>query len=90
MLIIMKDWYVEEFSKPRLNLEAPRSGDVLEVDPAIDRRDQLDGSDDLIDILGIETNWPCVDVSKTLEERCLSLHHRERCFRAEIAKTKYS
>ena len=41
VLVVVEDRDVEQLAQPRLDLEAPRRGDVLQVDAAVGRRDRL-------------------------------------------------
>ena len=41
VLVVVEHRDVEQLAQPALDLEAPRRGDVLEVDAAEDRRDDL-------------------------------------------------
>ena len=72
-----------------LDLEAARRGDVLEVDAAEDRRDELHGAHDLVDVLGVEADRPGVDVGEPLEQRRLALHDRQRGGRADVAEPEH-
>ena len=69
VLVVVEDRDVELLAQPRLDLEAARRGDVLEVDAAEAGGDQLDGAHDLVDVLGVEADRPGVDVGEPLEQR---------------------
>ena len=95
-LIIMEDGNIEHRLETILDLEAGGSGDVLEVDAAIHRRQRRDGVYDalrigLAGILAIDAatgqrHGPGVDIAEGLEEHRLALHHRHAGQRAQIAE----
>ena len=64
-------------------------GDVLEVDPAEGRGDELDGLDDLRGIVGVEADRKGVDLRELLEEHRLALHHRHRRLGADVAESEH-
>jgi hypothetical protein len=78
VLVVVEHGDVQRLAQPLLDLEALRCGDVLEVDPAVDRGDRLDDPHDLVDVLGVEAHRPCVDPREVLEQGGLALHHRQR------------
>ena len=73
----------------RLDLEAARRGDVLEVDAAEAGRDHLDRADDLVGVLAGQADRPGVDVGEPLEQRGLALHHRHRGAGADVAEAEH-
>ncbi len=72
-----------------LDLEAARRRDVLEVDPAERRRDQLDRAHDLIGVRRVEADREGVDVGELLEQAALALHHRHRRERPDVAEPEH-
>ena len=70
----------------RLDLEAARRGDVLEVDAPETGCDDLHGAHDLVDVLRVQADRPGVDAGEALEQRRLALHHRQRGARADVAE----
>ncbi len=85
MLIVVHHRNIERFDETLFDLEAARRADVLEVDSAENRSDAHDRFDDLIDVLGVETNRKRVDVGELLEKHRLSFHHRQRSERSDVA-----
>ena len=89
VLVVVEDRDVEQLAQPRLDLEAARRGDVLEVDAAVGRGEDLDGPDDLLGVLGVQAHRPRVDPGEPLEQRRLALHHRHRGGGAEVAQAEH-
>ena len=89
VLVVVEDRDVEAGAQPALDLEAARCRDVLEVDAREHRGDQLDGPDDLVDVLGVEADRERVDAGEPLEQRRLALHHRQRGHRTEVAQPEH-
>ena len=65
VLVVVEHGDVEQLTQPRLDLEAARRRDVLEVDAGEHRSDHLDGTHDLVDVLGVEAQRPGVDARRT-------------------------
>ena len=89
MLVVVEDRDVQQLAQPALDLEAARGGDVLQVDPAVQRRDAADDLDDLVGVLGVQADRPGVDPGELLEQRGLALHHRQRGGRADVAQPEH-
>ena len=89
VLVVVEHRDVEQLAQPRLDLEAARRGDVLQVDPAVGRGEDLDRPDDLLGVLGVQADRPRVDAGEPLEQRRLALHHRHRGRRAEVAQPEH-
>ena len=89
VLVVVEDRDVELVAQPALDLEAARRGDVLEVDPAVDRGERLDDGDDLLGVLGVQADRPGVDAGELLEQRGLALHHRQGRGRADVAEPEH-
>ena len=89
VLVVVEDRDVEQLAQPRLDLEAARGRDVLEVDAAVGRGEDLDGADDLLGVLGVQAHRPGVHPGEALEQRRLALHHRHRGGRAEVAEAEH-
>ena len=89
VLVVVEDRDVEHLAQPGLDLEAARRGDVLQVDAAVGRGEDLDGPDDLLGVLGVQAHRPGVDAREPLEQRRLALHHRHRGGRAEVAQPEH-
>ena len=75
--------------QPLLDLEALRRLDVLEVDAAEGRLEQLDGADELLGIVGGDLDVEDVDVGEALEEDALALHHRLAGERPDVAQAEH-
>ena len=82
----MHYWDSQSFAKATLYFKAARSGDVFKIDATKARRDELHRAYDFINIIGVQSDWPGINVSEALEERSLAFHHRHRSFRSKIAK----
>ena len=82
----MEDGNVQFLPEPLLDLEAPGRSDVLEVDAAEDRRHELHGLDDLVHVLGAQTDRKGIDAGKLLEEHRLAFHHRQGRLRPDVAE----
>jgi hypothetical protein len=75
VLVVVEDRDVELRPKATLDLEAPRGGDVLEVDAFEVRSHRPDEGDDLVDVLGVKAQWEGIDAGELLEQHRLALHH---------------
>ncbi len=89
MLVVVEDRDVELVLQPLLDLKAARRGDVLEVDPAERRRDQLDRSHDLIGVLGVQADRERVDARELLEQAALPSITGIAAARADVAETEH-
>src|ERR687893_1976458 len=89
VLVVVEDGYVQVLLQALLDLEAPRGGDVLQVDPAEARRQVLDGLDYLLGVLGVQADRERVDVRELLEERRLALHHGHRGPRSYVPEPEH-
>ena len=89
VLVVVEDRDVEQLAQPCLDLEAAGRGDVLQVDAAVHRGEDLHRPDDLLGVLGVQADGPGVDAGEPLEQRGLALHHRQRGRRAEVAEAEH-
>ena len=89
VLVVVEHGDVEQFPQAGLDLEAPWRRNVLEVDPREDRRDAPDDLDDLIGVLGVQTDGESVDVGEPLEQCGLTLHHGQRSQRSQVAEPEH-
>ena len=89
VLIVVEDGDVEALDQAPLDLEALGRADVLEVDPAEGRRDQLDHAHDLVHVLAVDLDVEDVDVGEALEEDRLALHHGLGGAGAEVAEAEH-
>ena len=84
----MEDGDVEPLLQPTLDLEAAGRGDVLEVDPAVGRRDPGDGVDELVDGPGLHAQRDRVDTTEPLEQHGFSFHDRHRGQGSDVAEAE--
>ncbi len=89
MLVVVEDRDVEGLDEARLDLEALGRPDVLEVDAAEGRRDQLAELDDLFGVVARDLDVEDVDVGEALEEDALAFHHRLAGERADVAEPEH-
>jgi hypothetical protein len=87
-LVVVEDGDVDLAAEPVLDLEAARGGDVLEVDAAEARRDQLHRLDDLVGVVGVERDREGIDLRELLEQHRLALHDRHRRLGADVAEAE--
>jgi hypothetical protein len=71
--------------KPLFDLEALRSADVFEVDPAEGRFQCLDDPHHIVRVGGVELDVEHVDVGKPLEQQRFALHQRLAGERPDVA-----
>ncbi|GGI75723.1 hypothetical protein GCM10007973_10820 [Polymorphobacter multimanifer] len=88
MLVIVEDRDVHPLLERGLDDEALGRLDILEVDAAEARLHDLDGGDELVDILGRELQIDRIDIGEALEKHRLALHHRLRRQCAEVAEAE--
>ena len=86
VLVVVEDRDVEQLAQALLDDEAFRRLDVLEIDAAAARAQQLDAVDELVRVLGRDLEVDRVDVGEALEQHRLAFHHRLGGERAEIAE----
>ena len=89
VLVVVEDRDVELLAQPRLDLEAARRRDVLEVDAAEGGGDQLHGLDDLVGVLGVEADREGIHTGQLLEEHGLAFHHRHGRFGTDVAQAEH-
>ena len=89
MLIIVEDRDIEFLTEPSFDLEASRGADVLQVDAAEGRRQTFYRADDLLAVLGVQTDRKSVDVRKFLEQDGLALHDRHGGLRPDVAQAEH-
>ena len=89
MLVVVHERDVQLLAQPRLDLEALRSLDVLEVDAPEGRGDGLHRADELLGVGGVDLDVEGVDPRVGLEEHALALHDRFGGQRADIAQAQY-
>lgn len=89
VLVIVHDGDVERGLDPVLDLEAPRRGDVFEVDRPEGRGDPHDRVDDLVDVVAVDDDGDRVEPGEALEQGALALHHRQGRARADVAEAEH-
>ena len=89
VLVVVKDGDVHLGLEAALDLEALGGLDVLEVDAAEGRLEELDGADELFRILGCDLDVEDVDAGETLEEDSLALHDRLSGQRPDVAQSEH-
>jgi hypothetical protein len=89
VLVVVEHRDVELGLQPRLDLEATRRRDVLQVDAAEAGRDRLDGGHDLVHVGGVQADREGVDAGELLEQHRLTLHHRHCGPRADVAQAQH-
>ena len=89
MLVIVHHRDVQLLHQPALDLEALRSGDVLQVDSTEGGRDSLHRLDERVNILCIELDVEHIDVGERLEQQSLPLHHRLAGQRPDVPEAEH-
>ena len=89
LLVVMPDRNVQLPAKGVEDSKALGLGDVLEVDPAEARLEQLDGPHNLVRVLGSEAEGNRIDPTQVLEQQGLALHHRQGGLRPDVTETEY-
>src|SRR5262249_29125945 len=89
VLIVVEDRDVQLLAQALLDVEAARRGDVLEVDAAEGRRDELHRLHDLVHVLGRQTHGEGVDPRELLEQHRLAFHHRQRRLGTDVAQAQH-
>jgi len=89
MLVVMEDGNLHLLAKRRLDDEALRRLDVLEVDPPERGLEGEDDVDELLRILLGDLDVEHVDVGELLEEDPLALHDRLARQRSDVAQPKH-
>ena len=85
----MEDRNIQFLFQPLFDLKAFGRSDVLQVDAAEYRCDPTDCFDDLLGILGVQTDRESIHISEPLEQQRFSLHNRHGCLSADIAQSQY-
>ena len=88
MLVVVEDGNVALFLQLPLDLKAPGSGDVLQIDAAEGAAHQIHGVDELIHIVGLDAQGEGVHVGKGLEQGALALHNGHTGLGADVAQTQ--
>jgi hypothetical protein len=88
VLIVVEDGDVGGLLETAFDLEASRGGDILEVDSAEGRRQELHGPHDLVRVLRVQADGEGIHPCEGLEEHALALHHGHGGFCADVAQTE--
>jgi hypothetical protein len=89
VLVVVHDRAVQRLDQLRLQLEAARRGDVLEVHRTERRPQPHQRLDDLVHVGRVEHQRDRVQPAEGLEQRGLALHHREGRGRADVTETQH-
>ena len=89
VLVVVEHGDVELLAQARLDVEALRRLDILEVDAAERRRHELDRAHDLVHVLRVEADGDGVDAGEALEENRFALHDGQACARANVAEAEH-
>ena len=76
VLVVVEHRNVHPLLQRLLDDEAVGRGDVLEVDAAEARLEQLDALDEALAIFGVDLDVDRIDVGEALEQHRLAFHHR--------------
>ncbi len=79
---------VHAFAQGLFDDEAFGGLDVLQIDAAKGRLEQLDAFDEALHVLGLHLDVDRIDVGEAFEQHRLALHHRLGGERAEIAEAE--
>src|SRR5262249_29217084 len=89
VLVVAEDGDLEVALQAFLDLEAPRRRDVLQVDAPEHRRDGLHDGDDLVHVLGRQTEREGVDPGELLEDERLALHDGLGAVGPDVAEAEH-
>ncbi len=88
VLVVVEDRNLHRLPERLLDVETVRGANVLEVDAADRRLEQLAELDHVVGILGPDLEIEHIEIGELLEEICLSLHHRLSRQRADVAQSQ--
>ena len=89
MLISMKDRDIRRARQPLFNREAARGGNVFETDRAERGDQQRDTGDDLVGILGVQTDGKGVHSGKGFQQHRVPFHDGHGGVRASVAEIQH-
>ena len=89
VLVIVKDRDVHQLLQLPLDFEASRSCDILKIDPAKARCQQLDRTHDFCRVFGIQADRHSIYVGEGLEEQSLAFHYRQSGGGTDVAQAKH-
>ena len=90
VLIVVEHRDLHALLELGLDLEAFRALDVLQVDAAESRFQQLAGADDLAGVFRAQLEIEHIDVSEAFKQNALAFHYGLSGARADVAKSKNS
>ena len=90
MLVVVEYRNIADFFESALYFKASGGGDVLQVDAAEAARNQSDGVDYRINIIGTNTERNGVHVAEFFKEGAFALHDRHAGFRSDVAESEHS
>ena len=88
VLIVVKNGYIALFLKLSFYLKAARSGNILKVYTAEGAAYQINGVDNLINILALYADGKSINVAEGLEQRTLAFHNGHTCLWADVTKAE--
>ena len=88
VLVVVKNGDAQRLAERLLDQEALGRADVLEIDAADGRLQQLAETDDFVRVLRVDFDVEDVDPGKLLEEDALALHDRLRRHGPDVAKSE--
>ena len=71
------------------DLEALGRRDVFEIDASENWGNPAHRIDDLLSVLGIQADGPCIDPCKLAKQQRLALHHRDGRMGTDIAQPQH-
>jgi hypothetical protein len=89
VLVVVEDGHLHRLPQRLLDVEAVRGADVLEVDPAHRRLEQLAEAHHVVGILAADLQVEAVEIGELLEQVRLALHHRLAGQRADVAEAEH-
>lgn len=90
MLVIMHHWDIELSLESILDLETPRSRDILEIDPTESIGDIFHCLDEFLCVLSPDDDRECIHSCEFLKQDTLPFHNWHRCLVSEIPETEDS
>ena len=89
MLVVVEHRDVQLGLEPLLNLEASRRAYVLEVYAAETRGECFHRRNDIVGVMSVQTDWPCINAAELFEQERLALHNRQGGFGTDIAEPQH-
>ena len=89
VLVVVEHRDIAHLLQPALDLKAAGGGDVLQVDAAEGAGDVVHRLNELVHILGPDTQGERVDAAEGLEQDALALHHRHPGLGADVPQAQH-